>query len=99
MTPRNLQIQDRIEVEKDGEELEVWNFLNVTPAYQFRGGNPTKEEFPDLHRIEAGGGAGSVDYVTTWVAEELWHDLGIDLDRDRWEIEVVDVESDEVAVL
>lgn len=94
-----LRHRENIKVEKDGEKIRVWNFLNVDPAYQVRGGNPSLETFPDEHRIEGGGGAGPVDYVTSWVAKSLRDEVGIDLSRDRWSIEVVDVESDDVTVL
>lgn len=78
------------------EKLEVWNFLNVTLAHQVRGGNPTHETFYGSSRIEQGGGGPQPDFVTEWVAEELWHEHGIDLPTDDFDIEVVDIESDEV---
>lgn len=97
----SLRHQERITVEKDGEEIDVWNFLNVTLACQVRGGNPVTEEFPGDHRITMGGGGTEPDYVTSWVAEELWHNYDIDLfDGHReFDIEVVDLEDDEVTVL
>lgn len=86
--------------EEDGqryEEIQVWNYLNVTLAHHVRGGNPTHETFPGSSRIETGGGGPEPDYVTEWVADELWHEHGIDLDTgDHFDIEVVDVEADEV---
>ena len=78
------------------EEIEVWNYLNVTLAHQVRGGNPTHETFYGSSRIEQGGGGKQPDYVTEWVAEELWHEHGIDLPTDEFNIEVVDVEADDV---
>lgn len=99
MTNRNLQIRDRIDVERHGEELEVWNFLNVTPALQFRGGGVVREDFPDEYHIEAGGANGPVDYVTDWVANEIQHELNIDLTDDKWDVEVVNVGADAVTVL
>lgn len=103
------QIADDVETEnetrtdEDGqrwEEIEVWNFLNVTMAHQVRGGNPTHETFLGESRIEKGGGAGGQpDYVTERVAEELWHEHGIDLPHDEFDIDVIDVESEDVNIL
>jgi len=95
----NLRHQERITVEKDGEEIDVCNFLNVTMAHQVRGGNPTQETFYGSSRIEIGGGGPQPDYVTEWVAEELWHGHGIYLPTEEFDIEVVDIESDDVTVL
>lgn len=82
------------------EEITVWNFLNVTTAAQVRGGNPTYETFHAESQIVKGGGyGGEPDYVTSWVAEELWHEEGIDLPTEEFDIEVVDVESEEVHLL
>lgn len=85
--------------EADGElyeEIDVWNFLNVTLAHQVRGGNPTQVTFYGSSRIEQGGGGKQPEYVTHWVAEELWHEHGIDLPTDEFDIEVVDVTDDEI---
>lgn len=81
------------------EELEVWNFLNVTNIrrLQFRGGNPTMEEFDGDLEIQCGGGGPTPDFITDWVAEELWHELGVEDDQlESHGIEVVDIERDEV---
>jgi hypothetical protein len=37
--------------------------------------------------------------VITWIAEGLWHEHGIDLPDDNFDIEVIDVESDDVTVI
>lgn len=87
--------------EEDGqryEEIRVWNFLNVTMAHQVRGGNPTHETFYGSSRIEMGGGGSEPEYVTQWVAEELWHEHGVDLPTEDFDIDVVDIESDDVIV-
>jgi hypothetical protein len=93
-----LRHRERITVERDGEELEVWNFVNVTMAHQIRG-TGTLETFYGSSAIERGGGHGEPDYVTTWIAEELQHEHGIDLPDDNFDIEVIDVESDDVTVI
>jgi len=96
-----MRHRERIEVAKDGEEITVWNFLNVSPAYQFRGSNPTMETFHSKTEITSGGGFRDVEYITSWVAEELWHELSLSEQtlNETHGIEVVDIESDEVTVL
>jgi len=89
-------------IEHDGveyAEVRVWNFLNVEPAYQFRGGNPTMETYPSETRIKQGGGGKTPSFITEWVAEELWHELGMDTLDETHGIQVVDVEADEVLLL
>lgn len=84
------------------EELEVWNFLNVKPAYQYRGGNPTKETFTESFTIHCGGTPGmEPDFITKWVATELWHDLNLTIEtlNEEFGIEVIDIEADEVHLL
>lgn len=86
------------------EDIRVWNHLNVTIAHQVHG-EGRLETFLGSSRIEKGGGGAEPDYVTTWVAEELWHEHNIDLGlfdhggTDEFDIEVIDIESDEVRVL
>lgn len=100
-----LRHRETIDVGIDGEQIEVWNALNVTMAYQVRGGNPSAEKFPSEHVIEMLGGGTEPEYVTTWVAEALWHEVGIDLGlfnsdgSEEFDIEVVDIESEDVIVL
>jgi len=90
-----LQHRDRITVRRDGEEVEVFNWVNITQPTVVRGGNPTVEKFDA--QIGAGDSARTPGAVTEWVAEELWHELSIDV-ADHG-IEVIDVESDDVDVL
>jgi hypothetical protein len=99
VTDEQAAESDRETFEEDGqhyEEIEVWNYLNVTLAHQVRGGNPTHETFYGSSRIEAGGGGPQPDFVTEWVAEELWHEHSIDLPTDEFDIEVIDVTADDV---
>jgi hypothetical protein len=96
----NHKHQERLLVERDGEELAVMNALNVTLAHQVRGGVPTHETFHEASSIEPLGGGSEPDYVTRWVADPLWHEHGIDLETsDHFDIEVIDIESDDVTVL
>ena len=81
------------------EELDVWNMINVTMAHQVRGGNPITETFPSESSIEIAYGGREPDYVTEWVAENLWHEHAIDLPTDEFDIEAVDIESDDVHIL
>ncbi len=98
----SLRHQEVVEVhhEEKDEDIEVWNFLNVNPAYQFRGGNPTMETFHEETDIYAGGTRGKpVEYISEWVADELWHELGLDNLEEMHGIEVIDLESDTVQPL
>lgn len=91
---RNLRHRDMITVAVDGEELEVYNHVTVTQEHHLRPGDT--ETFTG--RIHAGdGGIGPPDAVTAWLAEDLWHELGIDLDN--YGIERIDVESDGVDLI
>jgi hypothetical protein len=86
---------DRFEVLRDGEELEVYNWVNIKQPAIVRGDNPAVEKF----EAEIGAGDSSMhpDHVTEEVAEELWHEFGIEVEKH--DIEAVDVESDDVELL
>jgi hypothetical protein len=88
-------IGDRFNVIKDGEEVVVYNWVNVEQPAIVRGDNPAVEKFtPD---IGAGDSSTPPEYVTQEVAEELWHEFGIEVEDH--DIGVVDVESDDVQLL
>lgn len=89
------QLQERLTVVRDGEELEVFNWVNVNQPAIVRGHNPVVDKYDAT--IGAGDASFEPDAVTTWVAEELEAEFGID-PADHG-IEVVDVESEEVDVL
>ena len=89
------QLQERLTVEKDGGEIEVFNWVNIQQPAVVRGHNPVVETFDA--EIGAGDSPMKPDAVTEWVAEELWHELGIEVEDH--DIEVIDVESEEVEVL
>jgi len=90
-----LQHRDRITVHRDGEEVEVFNWVNIKQPAVVRGGNPVVEKFDA--EIGAGDMSRTPDAVTEWVAEELWREFSIDVTDHG--IEVIDVESDDVDVL
>ncbi|OLZ39110.1 hypothetical protein A6E15_19290 [Natrinema saccharevitans] len=89
------QLQERLTVERDGEELEVFNWVNITQHSTVRGHNPLVQT--DAVEIGAGDASFSPDAVTAWVADELRDEFQVDPEDHG--IEVVDVESDEVNVL
>jgi len=93
-TNRELQRRERIEVHRDGEDLEVFNWVNIKQPAVVRGSNPVVEKF----KAEIGAGDSPVTpgAVTHWVAEELEVEFGIDPTDNN--IEVVDVTSDDVEV-
>jgi len=90
-----LQHRDRIGVYRDGEELEVFNWVNIKQPSVVRGGNPLVRKFDA--EIGAGDMARTPEAVTTWVADELRREFHIDPEDHG--IEVVDVESDDVDIL
>ncbi|SIS21759.1 hypothetical protein [Natronorubrum thiooxidans] len=89
------QLQERLSVVRDGDELEVFNWVNVDQPATVRGHNPVVETYDA--EIGAGDASFTPDAVTTWVADELRDEFHIDPEDHG--IEVVDVESDEVSVL
>lgn len=79
---------------KDGEEVEVFNWVNIKQPAIIRGHNPAVETFDA--EIGAGDSPRTPDAVTTWVAEELEMEYGIN--PEDHDIEVIDPESEEVEV-
>lgn len=90
----NLQHQDRIRVERDGEEIEVFNWVNISQPSVVRGIGSI-ETFDA--RIGAGDSGIEPEAVTEWVAEELWNEFGIEVEKHG--IEVIDPTDDGVTVL
>lgn len=93
--PLSLRKQERITVRRDGEELDIFNWVTVERATRVRGHNPTVQYFEPT--IGAGDSKRKPDAVTPWVAEELRSEMNIDVEDHG--IEVVDPESDDVEVL
>lgn len=87
--------KDRITIERDGERLDVFNWVNITQKSVIYAGAGSTERFT----MEIGAGDSSIkpERITEWIAKELWHEYGFDAEENG--IEVVDVESDEVTVL
>jgi len=93
-----LRRRDQITVEKGGEEIQVFNWVNILQPAIVRGNNPVVEKFGA--EIGAGDSDMKPDAVTTWVAEELWHEFDISQnDLKELGIDVIDVEAPEVDVL
>jgi len=88
----NLQQRDRITIERDGEEIEVFNRVNIRQPAVVHGGNPPVEKFDA--EIGAGDSPKTPEAVTEWVANELWHEFGIGV-ADHG-IKVIDPDPDEV---
>jgi len=92
---QSLNLRERIEVERDGEEITVWNWVNVQQRAAVRGHNPVVDYFGA--DIGAGDMAETPEAVTPNVAEELDWEFNIDVENHG--IEVIDPESEEVHVL
>lgn len=90
---------DRLDVVKDDEEIEVYNWVNISRLQKaiVRASNPTVERFDDDAEIGAGDSSFTPDAVTHWVANELWHEFDIEVEDHG--IDVIDIESDEVTVI
>lgn len=89
---------DRIPVEKDGEEIEVFNHVSVLQEHYVNSVN----SYDTFHGpIKAGdGGIGVPDAVTTRVATMLYDEFSIDLENsDEYDIDVIDPSAEEVDVL
>lgn len=89
-----LTHRDVITVHRDSEELEVYNWVNLKQPSAVRGGQTIETFEAD---IGAGDSPSTPDYVTEWVAEDLWDEFGIEVEDHG--IEAIDVESEEVTVL
>lgn len=83
-------LRDRIDVERDGEELTVWNHITVKQHHHARA-----TEIQSDHRVLAGDGSTgeAPEYVTPAIATQLRH---LDVYPD---VEVVDPTDEEVTVL
>lgn len=86
--------QDRITVERDGEEIEVFNHVSVINRHYINSVNG-HESFAPI--ITSGDSDERVDVVTERVADYLWHEWGIEAEKQG--IEVIDPEDEEVTVL
>ena len=80
---------------KDGEEVEVFGWVNIQRHSLIRGSNPVVDH--GEADIGAGDGRRDPDAVTHWVAEEVQSEFDIDV-RDHG-IDVVDPTAEEVDVL
>jgi hypothetical protein len=89
----SLRHRERIEARVDGEDVTVYNWVNLEIPYVVHGGSTSEQFEPN---IGAGDSPRTPDYVTEWVAEDLWHEHSIEVED--YGIEVVDIESDEVDV-
>jgi len=94
-TEQELRRRDRLTVHVDGEELEVYGWLNIERRTTYRGSNPVVA--PGEPKIGAGDSRMKPDAVTHWVAEEVEDDAGIDLED--YGIRVIDPTAEEVNVL
>jgi hypothetical protein len=94
-TTRDLRLNDSLTVRQGGEEIEVYNWVNIKRRSIVRGNNPVVEHGEAT--IHAGDSRIEVDAVTHWLGEELKFEFGIDVTEHG--IEVIDPTSDEVDVL
>jgi len=94
-TEEELYRKERITVECDGEELEVFNWVNVKQPAVVRGHNPIVEKFEA--EIGAGDSTKTPEAVTHWLATELDVEFGIDVEDQG--IEIIDPTDVEVNVL
>lgn len=95
MTP-DITGRDRIEVERDGEELEVFNHVSVSTHHYVNSVNGHESFEADIAKGDMGRGP-TPDAVTERVAEYLWTEWKIEVED--YDIEAIDLESDEVNVL
>lgn len=91
----NLKHRERITVQADDEEIDVFNWVNVTQPATVRGHNPAVETYQA--DIGAGDASFTPEAVTPWVAEELSREFYIDVEEHG--IDVIDPTDDGVTVL
>jgi hypothetical protein len=94
-TVQELRQSDTLTVDVDGEELEVYGWLNIERRTTYRGSNPVVA--PGEPEIGAGDSRMKPEAVTHWVAEEVEADSGIDVEDHG--IRVIDPTDEEVDVL
>lgn len=92
-----LQHRDTILVEHEGEEKEVYNWVNIERKQKASVRANSVDHFDEDPDIGAGDSQSPPEYVTTWLAAMLGHEFGIDVTLH--DIEVVDIESAEVQLL
>ncbi|ELZ04960.1 hypothetical protein [Natrialba asiatica] len=86
----------RITVERDGEEIEVFNHVSVSTHHYVNSVNGYESFEADISKGDMGGGP-EPNVVTERVAQLVFAEFNIDVgNRD---IKVIDPESDEVSVL
>jgi hypothetical protein len=88
--------RDRIPVERDGDEIEVYNHVSVSRHFYVNSVNGYEEFEADVAEGDLGRGP-APDYVTPRVATLLRDEFGIDVTGHG--IEVVDPTAEEVALL
>lgn len=93
-----LRQQDVITVHRDGEEVEVYNWVSLerTQRAVLRG-DLTSENYDEDPTVMDGEGVLVPEAVTQWVADDLAREYNVDVTECG--IDVIDVESDEVDVL
>ena len=83
--------------EDDYDEVVVFDHVSVERKFYVNSVNGYEEFEPDIAQGDMGRGP-APEAVTKRVADLLWHEFSIDLSKDKYDIRVVDVESDDVWV-
>ena len=96
---QELRRREKFTVVRDGEEIEVFNEVNVKQVKKKRVNIPAAviESFDEDPEIGAGGTSRTPDAVTHWVADDPDYALGID--PEEYGIEVIDPADDDVEVV
>lgn len=90
---KKLKRMDRILVDVDGEEIEVYNWATVQRSHRVRPGE--SEHFEP--KISAGDAVGmEPDAITHWLAEWIYDEFQVDVEDQG--IDVIDPTDDEVNV-
>lgn len=89
-----LRRKDRLTVVVDGEDVEVFGWVNIKQPAIVRGSNPVVDR--DEPEIGAGDSSMTPDAVTVWVADELRDEFYIDPEDHG--IDVIDPTDPEVTV-
>ncbi|WP_455448331.1 hypothetical protein [Natrinema thermotolerans] len=92
----DLSGRDRIVVEKDGEEIDVFNHVSVSTHHYVNSVNGYETFEPTVSKGDMGDGP-KPEAVTPRIAEMLWHEFHAEVED--LGIDVIDPESEEVDVL
>lgn len=96
MSNAGLEHGERATVMRDGEEIEVFDHVSVSQHHYVNSVNGYETFEPDIAMGDMGRGP-EPEAVTKRVADLLWHEFSIEVEKEG--IEVVDMSDSDIKVL